>query len=313
MTDKVNKNTSFYVKGVQMRIVVAGIGGVGGYIGAHLCQLEDEVIFLVRGGHAQQIRDHGILIQEDHRSWYAYPDDVVTAQELQGDIDILLVCVKSYDITSLLQILVKNITPKTIIVPFSNGVEHKEKIESIVEAKVLYGALYILAHKEEDGVIVKKGKVFAAVFGSQTLCDETAVIASLFEQVGLRYKTPSTIEEAIWKKYLFISAFGSLTTYFDMGMKKVYEFHQSEAKQLLSEIAEVAKAKGIEIEPEVGKALSVAAGLPEDASSSMHLDFKNNRPTELETLSGYIVKEAKRLNVATPLMSKLYAVLRDKA
>ena len=296
-----------------MRIVVAGIGGVGGYIGAHLCQLEDEVIFLARGAHAQQIRDHGILIREDHRSWYAYPDDVVTAQELQGDIDILLVCVKSYDITSLMQNLLKNITSETIIVPFSNGVEHKEKIERVAQAKVLHGALYILAHKEEDGVIVKKGKVFAAVFGSQALTDETAVVGALFERASLRHKTPIDIEEAIWKKYLFISAFGSLTTYFDMSMKKVYELHQSEAKQLLSEIAEVAKAKGVQIDPEVSKALNVASGLPEDASSSMHLDSQNSRPTEVETLSGYIVKEAKRLNVATPLMSKIYSILRDKS
>ena len=296
-----------------MRIVVAGIGGVGGYIGAHLCQLEDEVIFLARGAHAQQIRDHGVLIREDHRSWYAYPDDVVTAQELQGDIDILLVCVKSYDITSLMQNLLKNITSETIIVPFSNGVEHKEKIERVAQAKVLHGALYILAHKEEDGVIVKKGKVFAAVFGSQALTDETAVVGALFERASLRHKTPIDIEEAIWKKYLFISAFGSLTTYFDMSMKKVYELHQSEAKQLLSEIAEVAKAKGVQIDPEVSKALNVASGLPEDASSSMHLDSQNSRPTEVETLSGYIVKEAKRLNVATPLMSKIYSVLRDKS
>jgi len=296
-----------------MRIVVAGIGGVGGYIGAHLCQLEDEVIFLARGAHAQQIRDHGVLIREDHRSWYAYPDDVVTAQELQGDIDILLVCVKSYDITSLMQNLLKNITSETIIVPFSNGVEHKEKIERVAQAKVLHGALYILAHKEEDGVIVKKGKVFAAVFGSQALTDETAVVGALFERASLRHKTPIDIEEAIWKKYLFISAFGSLTTYFDMSMKKVYELHQSEAKQLLSEIAEVAKAKGVQIDPEVSKALNVASGLPEDASSSMHLDSQNSRPTEVETLSGYIVKEAKRLNVATPLMSKIYSILRDKS
>ena len=267
-----------------MRIVVAGIGGVGGYIGAHLCGMGDEVIFIARGGHAAAIREKGLLVKEDEDMFTAHPDAVVEAGELEGDIDLLLLCVKSYDIESALAELSGNITPSTVIVPFANGVEHQEKIASLVDAKVLHGAVYILAHREEEGAIVKKGKVFTAVFGSREYPDETARVAAVFEKAGLRYKTPENIEEAVWRKYLFISAFAALTTYFDIGMRKVYELHNNWAHTLLKEIADVAEAKGIHVQDEVEKALGVASALPDDASSSMHLDFKNGRKTELETL-----------------------------
>ena len=295
-----------------MRIVVAGIGGVGGYIGAQLCKLEDEVIFLARGKHAEKIRRDGLKVEEDAGSFYARPDAVLSAESLERPIDLLLVCVKSYDIEHLIKTLSEQITPATIIIPFANGVEHQERIESLVDARVLQGAIYILAHKESEGVIVKKGKVFAAIFGDRRYEKETALVAGLFEKAGLRYKTPENIEEAIWKKYLFISAFAALTSYFDTSMYKVYVLHKNWAETLLQEIADVAAAKGIEIHDEVQKALKTASTLPEDASSSMHLDFQKGSRTELETLCGYIVREGKQQHLPTPLMAKIYGVLRKR-
>lgn len=296
-----------------MRIVVAGIGGVGGYIGAHLCKLEDEVIFLARGKHAEKIRADGLKIEEDRGSFYAHPDAVLTAESLEGPVDLLLVCVKSYDIERLIKTLSKQITPATIIIPFANGVEHQECIEKMVDARVLQGAVYILAHKASAGVIVKKGKVFAAIFGDRHYAQETALIAALFKKAGLRCKNPENIEEAIWKKYLFISAFAALTSYFDTSMYKVYTLHKNWAETLLQEIADVAAGKGINIHDEVPKALKTASTLPEDATSSMHLDFQKGSRTELETLCGYVVREGKRQRLPTPMMAKIYGVLKAKA
>jgi len=296
----------------MLRIVVAGVGGVGGYIGAHLCKTGEEVIFLARGGHAKKIEEEGLCIKEDTQDWVAHPTQVVDAQSLDQEIDILLMCVKSYDIEVLLKVLSKNIRPSTIIIPFANGVEHKETIEKIVEAKVLYGAVYILAHKEADGVIVKNGKVFAALFGNSNYPQEVKSVSALFEKAQLRHKTPDNIEEAIWKKYLFISTFGSLTSYFDTTMREVYRLHKNWAEALLLEIAEVAKSKGINLDEEVEKALTTASKLPEDASSSMHLDFQNGRRVELETLCGYIVREGKKAHLPTPMMAKIYTVLKAK-
>ena len=296
-----------------MHIVVAGVGGVGGYIGAHLCKLDDDVTFIARGEHAQKIKTEGLLIREDDKEWYAHPSSVMDAEALDQEIDLLILCVKSYDIEMILQKLSKNITPQTIIIPFANGVEHKEKIEELIEAKVFYGAVYILAHKAADGVIVKKGKVFAALFGNSAYPQEVEQVSTLFEAAGLRHKTPENIEEAIWKKYLFISAFGALTSYFDTTMRQVYELHKNWAETLLLEIAAVAKSKDIDIEDEVPKALQTASKLPESASSSMHLDFQQGRRVEVETLCGYIVREGKKAHLSTPMMAKIYSVLKVKA
>jgi 2-dehydropantoate 2-reductase len=152
--------------------------------------------------------------------------------------------------------------------------------------------------------------VFAAVFGGDEKA--TAKVAEVFDEAGLRYKTPGDIKTAIWKKYIFISAFATATSYHDNSIGYVYENHKDEAKTLLKEIASVAKAKGVEIYDEVEKSLQTASKVPYDSSTSMHLDFQNKKRVELETLSGYIVQEGKRLDIQTPLMKKMYEVLRDR-
>ena len=95
-------------------------------------------------------------------------------------------------------------------------------------------------------------------------------------------------------------------------MREVVLLHRNWAEALLQEVADVAEAKGIYIQSEVAKALETASSLPIDASSSMHLDFQNARRTELETLCGYVVREGQRLGLPTPMMAKVYGVLKEK-
>ncbi|MEA3372680.1 MAG: 2-dehydropantoate 2-reductase [Campylobacterota bacterium] len=301
-----------------MKIGIVGIGGVGGYIGAKLCSLigtqkkKYEVIFIARGEHAEAVKVNGLRVIEDEGEFTAVPTQVCTANEMTGTFDLLLFSVKSYDIEEALLDLKKNIRPDTVIIPFGNGVNNAETIAGLVDAKVINGAVYILSHIQEAGVIQKQGKVFTAIFGHQQWLGESLYIEHMFKDAGLRTKIPDDIETALWKKYLFISAFATLTSYYDMNIRPVYDTHYSMAKTVLEEIAAVAAAKGINLDGEVEKALKTASNLPEEASTSMHLDFQNNRKTELETLTGYVVKEAKRLGVQVVQINQIYHSLKER-
>ncbi len=301
-----------------MRIAVVGIGGVGGYMGAKLCTLigtqkkKYEVVFIARGEHAKAVRTNGLRVIEDDSEFTATPSAVCTAQEADGAFDLILVCVKSYDIKEALLPLKKNIRTDTVLMPFANGVNNAETIANIIDAKVINGCVYILSHVQKPGVIRKQGNVFAAVFGDPDLFGESLFIEYMFKDAGLRTKVSEDIETEVWKKYLFISAFASLTSFYDSSIKKVYDQHYEETKGVLQEIASVARAKGIPLENEIEKALKTASSLPEDASTSMRLDFQQHRKMELDTLTGYIIDEAKKLHIDVPLMQSIYAALRKR-
>lgn len=290
----------------MMRVAVVGLGGVGGYIAASFAKAGIDVTGFGRGEHLAVIQRDGIIIVEDEEQWSVHLN-AKELREAEGIYDVVLFCVKSYDLQESCEALREHINEQSVVLSFSNGVNNGEILRECSRSRVLDGAVYILSHIEKAGVIRKKGKVFAAVFGGK---DTNAVeeVAALFEEAGLRYKTPANIKEALWKKYIFIAAFASLTSYYDKPIKQVYEENKEEAKTLLREIAAVAKEEGVDIDEEVQKSLDVASKLPKDASSSMHLDFQNGKKSELESLSGFI---AKKEGVDTPLMEKIYRALLD--
>lgn len=300
----------------MIRVAIVGIGGVGGYIGAKLCSLigtqkkKHEIVFIARGEHAEAVKANGLKVIEDNDEFLATPTAVCTAEEAEGTFDLILMCVKSYTIEEALLPLKKNIRTDTVLIPFANGVSNAETITNIVNAKVINGCVYILSHIQAPGVIRKEGDVFAAVFGDPIFFGESLFIEYMFKDAGLRTKVTEDIEEAVWKKYLFISAFASLTSFYDMSIKKVYDQHYDETVAVLQEIAFVAKAKGIYLDNEIEKALKTASSLPVDASTSMHLDFENHHKTELDTLTGYIVNEAKKLHINVPVMQNIYYTLK---
>jgi 2-dehydropantoate 2-reductase len=260
-----------------------------------------DVTGFARGEHLQAIQKHGIKIVEDSEEWSLS----LKAEELnaaEGKVDVVMCCVKSYDLENSYRQIAPHIDENTILMSFSNGVNNGDVLRTLSNAVVLDSCVYILSHLEKAGVIRKKGKVFAAVFGGNE--EATQKVATLFEKANLRYKTPQNIKEALYKKYIFIAAFATLTSYYDKSIGYIYEHHYDEAKELLQEIAAFAKEKeGIDISAEVQKALDTASKVPYDSSTSMHLDFQNGKKTELENLSGYVKKL---------LMQKLYKELTKR-
>jgi len=283
-----------------MRIAVVGLGGVGGYLAASFAKSGIDITGFARGTHLEAIQKSGITIKEDEKEWNVSLH-VKHLDEAEGYFDVVLFCTKSYDLLSSCQSMQNHIDANTVVLSFSNGVNNGDMLRETCDARVLDACTYILSHIEAPGVIRKKGKVFAAVFGGDDI-QAVETVATLFESAQLRYKTPENIKEALYKKYIFISAFATLTSYYNTSIGTVYEKHFDEAKRLLEEIAEFAKeTQGIEISDEVDKSLQTAEKVPYDSSTSMWLDFQKGKKTELENLSGYVQK---------PFMQKLYNELK---
>lgn len=287
-----------------MRVAVVGLGGVGGYIATYLVKAGVDVVGFARGAHLDAIKSDALVLIEDSEH-FRVKIDARSLQTLekstQEHFDLILFCVKSYDLEDAYLKIAPYTDDTTVLLSFSNGVSNGDLLRSLSRSRVLDGCVYVLSHIESAGVIRKKGDVFAAVFGGEA--GATSEVASLFEHSGVRYKTPQNIKEALWKKYLFISTFATLTSYYNKSIREIYEAHFDEAKTLLEEIAAFAKGEGVDLDEEVQKALQTASKLPKDATTSMHKDFTLQKQVELESLSGY---------VKTPLMQRLYKELKAR-
>ena len=114
----------------------------------------------------------------------------------------------------------------------------------------------------------------------------------------------------IWKKYVLNCCYNVATAFYDCPIGPIRD-DPAKARDyiaLAQEAAQVAVAKGIAISSEDIEAIidRFYHSYADEASSSLQRDIHAGRPAEVETFSGYIVKEAHRLGLAVPVSEKMY-------
>jgi len=298
-----------------MRVLIVGIGGVGGYIAGEMMRNSDaEVTLVARGEHLKAIKENGLHIIDNKKEYTLQPHKVVESPHNEGGFDLIIVTVKSYDLVDALKSLQHNINSTTTILPLLNGVDHDHTIKKLYpKAKVLKGCVYIISHILKPGTIIKKGEIFKLCWGDpNSSMQEYQEVASLFDAVKLRHKYTQNIDYEIWKKYLFIAAMAALTTYYKTSMDTIASEHSEEFKQLLNEIVTIAQKRGVALtQADIEASLTQASKVLPGAKTSMQLDFERGKESEIDSLLGYIVKSAHELRVNAELMEKIYTSLKS--
>ena len=305
------------VEGLAMTIAILGLGGVGGYLGGKLVlsKKDEKIVFISRGEQLKKIRQDGLKLIDEDKEYIIKPDIITDDPKGLGEFDLVLVCVKSYDLKDALILIKENISTNTVLLPLLNGVEHDKEIKAFFpSAKVLNGCIYILSNIKDIGVVKKYGGIFNLIYGSSEYdLEQFKWIKELFDRAGLRNKLTPDIELETWKKYLLIAAYASMTSYYQKPLGYIAQEKIDELEIVLFEIKSVANKKGIDIDNKmIKKILERIPTLPYESKTSMQLDYEKGKKTEVEALCGYIVKEAEKLGVDTPLMKMYYKSLKNR-
>jgi 2-dehydropantoate 2-reductase len=300
-------------------IVIAGIGGVGGYIGGLLAakyhHSEDvEVIFVARGLHKDKIISNGLKLITEDKEQLVSPDMVIENISEIKSVDLLICCVKSYDLLKTMEQFGNCITSTTLILPLENGVDASDKIKSVIPgANIVDGCIYLNSRIVEPGMVKQCGKVHSLFFGSNNI-DKIQLnrILTLLINAGIDAAISDNIQQTLWEKFVFISAIATATSYANATIGEVVTVEQTKQLllQLISEIKSVANAKGITVAENISnKIIEKASAMPFEATSSMHSDIKNGKASEVTSLTEYVVNEGKKLNIATPTYKLMFEKL----
>ena len=291
------------MKAEDKKIAVIGIGGVGGYIAAMLAKAYPHVTMVARGARGESIRKNGLVLHSDYKGEIvARPERVVPVREM-GQQDYIFICVKNYSLEDVCESIRDMVTEDTVIIPVMNGVDPGEKIRRLIgKGTVVDSLIYTVAFSNAD-FSVSQQDTFT------WLC------------IGIKdadKKQQGDIEVEIWRKYILNCAFNVMTAFYDntIGELRSDPVKAQQYETLVWEAASVGREKGVALTDEhinevIHKFRHVHA---DNATSSLQRDFRIRRKqTELETFSGYIVQEAKRLGVSIPLSEKMYQGLKEMA
>jgi len=303
----------------KIKIVVAGIGGVGGYFGGLLAKAYAEVknieiYFLARGKHLAQIQNNGLKVIKGEIAFTANPF-LTTANTVEiGNVNYIIVCTKNYDLDAILLQLKPCINDETTILPLLNGVEAVEKIRNKFPKNLVpAGCAYIVSAIKELGVVENMGNRQEIYFGLDGRTDSRMVkLYDLLKFAGIEANLSQEISKVIWEKFIFLSCIATATSYLNKTVGKLLTENKNLLIDLIKEVTTVALKKGIEVDKDMQtKGLNHYETLPFNATSSMHRDYLNNKPeTELNSLTGYVVKQAQQLNLVLPNFEKAYQNLK---
>src|SRR6202142_1796186 len=98
-----------------MRIAVVGAGGVGGAFGAALAKAGADVSFVARGAHLAAMKGSGLKVQGPRGDTHLVPTQATDDPAGIGKVDIVLFCVKLWDVESAGQHIKPLIGPGTAV------------------------------------------------------------------------------------------------------------------------------------------------------------------------------------------------------
>jgi len=297
-----------------MNIVVFGTGGVGGYFGAKLYKAGFNVSFIARGKHLDAIKNNGLQIKSINGSFTIHPkvtDDIRTLK----NPDLILLGVKSWQITDVAQIIKPIVGKSTMVLPLQNGADNADKLRAILNIEnVLAGLCKIVSKVEGYGIINHFAFDPEIIFGEYDngKTDRVKQLKTVFDQAGFKNKLSKNIHLDIWRKYMFIttvSGIGALTRS-SFGIMKQNDVVMNMMLKTAQEIKQIANAKEVSISDiDVERTLKMFHQMPAETTASMQRDVIQGKPSELENFNGYIVKQGIALGIETPINSFIYNCL----
>ncbi len=300
-----------------MRIAVVGAGGVGGGFGAALAaKAGADVIFIARGAHLAAMKSEGLKVQGGRGETHLVPTQATDDPAEIGKVDIVLFCVKLWDVESAGQTIRPLIGPGTAVIPLQNGIDAAERLIPILGPDaVMGGVAQISASIVGPGVIQQVGSFMRMIFGELdgkrrkraedflALCLKAGFDATLSEQ----------IQTELWMKFILLAGNASIMALARQPIGKLRDDPDLRPIFVAAyrETIDVGRARGVALPADaLEKILDFTGHAPPAMKPSMALDLERGNRLELPWLGGKVVELGLKLGVPTPTHGMMYAMLK---
>jgi 2-dehydropantoate 2-reductase len=299
-----------------MRIAVVGAGGVGGGFGAALAKAGADVTFIARGAHLAAMKSQGLKVTGPRGDTHLVPTQATDNPADIGKVDIVLFCVKLWDVESAGAHIKPLIGPDTAVIPLQNGIDAPERLIPILGANaVMGGVAQISASIIAPGVIQQVGTFMRMIFGELdgkrskraedflALCQKAGFDATLSEQILTE----------LWMKFILLASNASIMAATRQPIGKLRDDPDLRPIFLAAwqEVIDVGRARGVALPADaIDKILDFTSHAPPAMKASMALDLDRGNRLELPWLGGKVAELGLKLGVPTPTHSLMYAMLK---
>lgn len=284
-----------------MRIVVVGAGAMGSIYGARLSQHNDVTLIDTNDELVKRINSSGIVLEEGGETHLFHPK---AAKNVDGlcPVDLVILFTKALYSVSALENVKSVIGENTYLMTLQNGAGHEKILSRFTDVDHI-----VIGTTEDNGAVIDMGIVHHGgrgitnigllKDGSSSFLEE---IKDSFNASGFDVRIHRNIQQLIWDKLMTNVSLSALTAVLQCDMSYISENDYATAicKELIREAVDVALAMGLSfnLEKVTEKVLSTSRN-NKGGYTSIMMDIKNGRRSEVDTITGALVSKAHELGI----------------
>jgi 2-dehydropantoate 2-reductase len=315
-----------------VRIVIAGAGAIGGYIGARLAREGADVVLYARGPHLKAMQERGLRVTSAEGDFHVRPEVSGDLQSI-GPADVVFLGVKAHSLTSLAPQLRPLFHENTVVVSTQNGIPwwyfegiggeldglRLEKVDpggviaSSIERRRVVGSLaYFSTDIVEPGVIHHtEGNRISFGEPDGTRSERARAVAEALIAAGFRCPITTRFRHEIWVKLLGNIAFNPISALTGATLEELVRHPDVSRviREVMTETEAVAARLGIELPISIEQRMAGAEKVGAHKTSMLQ-DLEAGRPMELEAIVGAVVELGDKLGAAMPATRALYAATK---
>ena len=298
------------------RVCVIGAGSIGSLFAGHLAQVADVSVLTRREDHAEALNREGLRVtgrSDLHARVTASADP-----DAIEPFDLGIVATKANGLDSAATAL-EGRFPGALVMTTLNGLGAEEVVREHGEWPIVSAVTFMSGTKHSDTEVeyVLDTPTWMGPY-EDTPLERVEEVGDLVRQSGLEAEVFPDLRPAQWSKLIFNATVNSVAAL--TGLRHDHHFADEAepsdlghlVRDLVDEGKAVARAAGIELYEDPWEMNVHATRRGSAHYPSMLEDVEAHRATEIDLITGSLVREAERHGVPVPLHTALYRLVKAR-
>ena len=295
---------------------VIGGGVIGSLFAAHLSRVADVTLLCRRPEHAASVAENGIRVSG--RADFVGRPHASTDPAGLAEARLAIVATKANDVETAAAELEGRLGDGSVMT-VQNGLGAEEVVRGHGPWPQLSAVTFMSGTKLADDHVeyVLDTPTWLAPYEDAPF-DIAERTAALIIESGLKAEAMSDLEPARWSKLIFNATVNSVAAL--TGLPHDYHFAELDqptdlghlVRGLMDEGKRIAGAAGISLREDPWEMNVLATQRGSRHYPSMLEDVEARRPTEVDFITGALVREAERRGVEAPLMTAVYRLVKGR-
>jgi 2-dehydropantoate 2-reductase len=297
-------------------VCVAGAGVIGSLFAAHLARVADVSALVRREEHADALRRDGLRV--GGRADFTARLDAATSPDALAEPELVIVACKGTDLETVGARLAGH-WPAALVMTVQNGIGADEVIGRHGGWRQLAAVTFMSGTRHSDTSVDYVLDTATWIGPSRgATADDAREAAALIVSSGLQAEAFDDLRPAQWSKLIFNATVNTVAALTGLP----HDAHFADVgrpdglghlvRDLMDEGKAVAAAGGIELREDPWEMNVLATQRGSAHYPSMLEDVEAHRRTEIDLITGALVREARRLGVPVPLHEAMERLIKAK-